>query len=119
MRIAVSGSVASIVEVEVVLVEDVLVLLVVAVVLVLVVSAVLVVGAAALVVEVAAVVVSGGVVCSTGSLPPHPQRTSKQMRNVCLMRIDLKIHDPCDSCQKTVAGLRRGRVKVWVFRINW
>ena len=75
-------------------------------------SVVLVVGAAALVVEVAAVVVSGGVVCSTGSLPPHPQRTSKQMRNVCLMRIDLKIHDPGDNCQKTVAGLRRGRVRV-------
>ena len=74
---------------------------------------------AAVVVEAFVSTVSGGAVCSTGSLPPHPQRTMRQTRNVCLMRIYLKVHDPCDTCQKTVAGLRRGRVKVWVFRINW
>ena len=70
MRIAVSGSVASVVEVvevEVVLVEDVLVLLVVA--------AVLLVTARVVVVELAAIVVSGGVACSKGLLLPQAEST--------------------------------------------
>tara|TARA_B100000902_G_scaffold315064_1_gene305988 strand:+ start:2205 stop:2468 length:264 start_codon:yes stop_codon:yes gene_type:complete len=70
VRISVSGSVASVVEVvevEVVLVEDVLVLLVV--------SALLLVVARVLVVELAAIVVSGDVVCSTGLLLPQAEST--------------------------------------------